>query len=237
MRVVTLSILFLVAAVGLHPAPAAQAADPIKFGFSAPLTSPIAFIAERAKLGTEYAVTRAERQGRHPRAQGRGPLRRHPARPQRGHQHRAALRPAGEDQRVLRRLHEQRHACHHRHPGPRQYPADHVHERHQDHALGLQARDQPQAELRPPHLRRPRLRGEGEEVPEASRHGARRRVRQGQCRRHRALSEEVRRRPGRRQGIVPPRREGVPAAPDQAGRARSPTPSSSRARSPTPRCW
>jgi branched-chain amino acid transport system substrate-binding protein len=63
MRVVTLSILLLVAAVGLHPAPVAQAADPIKFGFSAPLTSPIAFIAERAKLGTEYAVSELNAKG------------------------------------------------------------------------------------------------------------------------------------------------------------------------------
>jgi branched-chain amino acid transport system substrate-binding protein len=37
-------------------ASAPQAADPIKFGFSAPLTSPIAFIAEKAKFGTEDAV-------------------------------------------------------------------------------------------------------------------------------------------------------------------------------------
>jgi len=63
MRVVTLSILLLVAAVGLHPAPAAQGADPVKFGFSAPLTSPIAFIAERAKLGTEYAVSELNAKG------------------------------------------------------------------------------------------------------------------------------------------------------------------------------
>jgi branched-chain amino acid transport system substrate-binding protein len=63
MRVVTLSILLLVAAVGLHPIPAAQAADPVKFGFSAPLTSPIAFIAERAKLGTEYAVSELNTKG------------------------------------------------------------------------------------------------------------------------------------------------------------------------------
>jgi branched-chain amino acid transport system substrate-binding protein len=62
MRVVTLSVLLLVAAVGL-PAPAARAADPVKFGFSAPLTSPIAFIAERAKLGTEYAVSELNARG------------------------------------------------------------------------------------------------------------------------------------------------------------------------------
>ena len=63
MRVITLSILLLVAAVGLHLAPAAQADDPVKFGFSAPLTSPIAFIAERAKLGTEYAVSELNAKG------------------------------------------------------------------------------------------------------------------------------------------------------------------------------
>ena len=40
-----------------------QAADPIKFGFSAPLTSPIAFIAERAKLGTEFAVAQLNARG------------------------------------------------------------------------------------------------------------------------------------------------------------------------------
>jgi branched-chain amino acid transport system substrate-binding protein len=63
MRVITLSILLLVAAVGLHLTPAAQADDPVKFGFSAPLTSPIAFIAERAKLGTEYAVSELNAKG------------------------------------------------------------------------------------------------------------------------------------------------------------------------------
>jgi branched-chain amino acid transport system substrate-binding protein len=40
-----------------------EAADPIKFGFSAPLTSPIAFIAERAKLGTEYAAAELNAKG------------------------------------------------------------------------------------------------------------------------------------------------------------------------------
>jgi len=63
MRIVTLSMLVLLAAVGLGLAPAAQAADPIKFGFSAPLTSPIAFIAERAKLGTEYAAAELNAKG------------------------------------------------------------------------------------------------------------------------------------------------------------------------------
>src|SRR5262245_43885646 len=55
MSIVTRLALIVLAAACLAPAPA-RAADPIKVGFSAPLTSPIAFIAERAKLGTEYAV-------------------------------------------------------------------------------------------------------------------------------------------------------------------------------------
>lgn len=63
MRVTLSTILILVAAAGLAAAPAAQAADPVKFGFSAPLTSPIAFIAERAKLGTEYAVSELNAKG------------------------------------------------------------------------------------------------------------------------------------------------------------------------------
>ena len=44
MRVITLLVLLALAAPGLGPT-LADAADPIKFGFSAPLTSPIAFIA------------------------------------------------------------------------------------------------------------------------------------------------------------------------------------------------
>lgn len=57
-------LLVLGALVGLAPVPAAaQAADPIKFGFSAPLTSPIAFIAERAKMGTEYAASELNAKG------------------------------------------------------------------------------------------------------------------------------------------------------------------------------
>jgi branched-chain amino acid transport system substrate-binding protein len=54
--VIVLLALVTAAAVG-------QAADPIKFGFSAPLTSPIAFIAERAKLGTEFAVAQLNSKG------------------------------------------------------------------------------------------------------------------------------------------------------------------------------
>lgn len=63
MRFVALTIPLLVASLGLCPLPAAQAADPIKLGFSAPLTSPIAFIAERAKLGTEYAASELNARG------------------------------------------------------------------------------------------------------------------------------------------------------------------------------
>jgi len=55
-------LLALGAVLGLVPSPAA-AADAVKFGFSAPLTSPIAFIAERAKLGTEYAVAELNGKG------------------------------------------------------------------------------------------------------------------------------------------------------------------------------
>jgi len=60
-RITRLALIALVAAC-LGPAPA-RAADPIKVGFSAPLTSPIAFIAERAKLGTEYAVAELNAKG------------------------------------------------------------------------------------------------------------------------------------------------------------------------------
>jgi branched-chain amino acid transport system substrate-binding protein len=55
MRALAILALFLAVAVSAA-LPAPEAADPITFGFSAPLTSPIAFIAEKAKLGTEYAV-------------------------------------------------------------------------------------------------------------------------------------------------------------------------------------
>jgi branched-chain amino acid transport system substrate-binding protein len=54
------AVVLLVAAAR---APRVEAQDPIKFGFSAPLTSPIAFIAERAKLGTEYAVAQLNARG------------------------------------------------------------------------------------------------------------------------------------------------------------------------------
>ena len=65
MKIFPSSLLLLLGAlVGLAPVPAAaQAADPIKFGFSAPLTSPIAFIAERAKMGTEYAASELNAKG------------------------------------------------------------------------------------------------------------------------------------------------------------------------------
>jgi len=56
-----LSLLLALALAG--PSLAAAQAPPIKFGFSAPLTSPIAFIAEKAKLGTEYAVSELNAKG------------------------------------------------------------------------------------------------------------------------------------------------------------------------------
>ena len=49
--------------IGVSAGPAPEAADPIKFGFSAPLTSPIAFIAQKAKNGTEYAVAELNARG------------------------------------------------------------------------------------------------------------------------------------------------------------------------------
>lgn len=58
-----LPLLSLLTALALTPAGTVQAADPIKFGFTAPLTSPIAFIAERAKFGTEYAVSELNAKG------------------------------------------------------------------------------------------------------------------------------------------------------------------------------
>ncbi|MFM9884131.1 MAG: ABC transporter substrate-binding protein [Burkholderiales bacterium] len=63
MSVVTLATLLTVAAIALSPGAVAQTGDPIKLGFSAPLTSPIAFIAERAKLGTEYAAAELNAKG------------------------------------------------------------------------------------------------------------------------------------------------------------------------------
>lgn len=64
LRAIRLLSLLLVAALGLAPALAiAQASASIKFGFSAPLTSPIAFIAERAKLGTEFAAAELNAKG------------------------------------------------------------------------------------------------------------------------------------------------------------------------------
>src|SRR5947207_193677 len=49
--------------IGVGHGPAPEAADPVKFGFSAPLTSPIAFIAQKAKFGTEYAVAELNARG------------------------------------------------------------------------------------------------------------------------------------------------------------------------------
>jgi len=57
--VVAVAVVLVAAAV----IPRLEAQEPIKFGFSAPLTSPIAFIAERAKLGTEYAVAQLNARG------------------------------------------------------------------------------------------------------------------------------------------------------------------------------
>lgn len=54
----------LAVAGSLASAPALSApAEPIKFGFSAPLTSPIAFAAVRAKYGTEFAVEQLNAKG------------------------------------------------------------------------------------------------------------------------------------------------------------------------------
>lgn len=58
-----LALLLVLALAAALVVPAPEAADPIKFGFSAPLTSPIAFIAEKAKLGTEYAVAQLNARG------------------------------------------------------------------------------------------------------------------------------------------------------------------------------
>ncbi len=62
-RVWTSVVLAVVLAVAATVIPSLEAQEPIKFGFSAPLTSPIAFIAERAKLGTEYAVAQLNARG------------------------------------------------------------------------------------------------------------------------------------------------------------------------------
>jgi hypothetical protein len=60
---ILLTLVMLVALTLSPLVPMSGAADPIKFGFSAPLTSPIAFIAEKAKLGTEYAVAQLNAKG------------------------------------------------------------------------------------------------------------------------------------------------------------------------------
>lgn len=57
----TLTLVLAAALTAVPPSP--EAAEPIKFGFSAPLTSIIAFIAEKAKLGTEYAVDELNAKG------------------------------------------------------------------------------------------------------------------------------------------------------------------------------
>jgi branched-chain amino acid transport system substrate-binding protein len=58
-----LPLLSLVTSLALVTVGEARAAEPVKFGFTAPLTSPIAFIAERAKFGTEYAVSELNAKG------------------------------------------------------------------------------------------------------------------------------------------------------------------------------
>jgi branched-chain amino acid transport system substrate-binding protein len=60
---ILLTLVMLVALTLSPLVPMSGAADPIKFGFSAPLTSPIAFIAEKAKLGTEYGVAELNAKG------------------------------------------------------------------------------------------------------------------------------------------------------------------------------
>ena len=194
MKVVTLLALFALAVAGLVTAPAAEAADPIKLGFSAPLTSPIAFIAERAKLGTEYAAAELNAKGG---ILGRkvevlyGDTRLDP----------------NEAINIARRytLQEKVHAyfgdftssgtlaiidilARANVPQITYTNAIKITRSGYKHVINLKPNSD--------HLTsaRARLRGEGEEVRQARGHGARRRVRQGQRRRHRALLEEVRRR-------------------------------------------
>ncbi len=53
----------VVALVAAMPVAYSAPAEPIKFGFSAPLTSPIAFAAVRARNGTEYAAEQLNAKG------------------------------------------------------------------------------------------------------------------------------------------------------------------------------
>lgn len=57
------SVLLLLLTLLAGPLLAPVAAQPVKVGFSAPLTSPIAFIAEKARFGTEYAVAELNGKG------------------------------------------------------------------------------------------------------------------------------------------------------------------------------
>ncbi len=57
------ALLAMGAIMAVMPAAYSAPAEPIKFGFSAPLTSPIAFAAVRAKYGTEYAVDQLNAKG------------------------------------------------------------------------------------------------------------------------------------------------------------------------------
>ncbi len=57
------ALLVASAILALGSAAYSAPAEPIKFGFSAPLTSPIAFAAVRAKYGTEYAAEQLNAKG------------------------------------------------------------------------------------------------------------------------------------------------------------------------------
>lgn len=64
MRAIGAAALLAVGAMlAVMPAAYSAPAEPIKFGFSAPLTSPIAFAAVRAKNGTEYAAEQLNAKG------------------------------------------------------------------------------------------------------------------------------------------------------------------------------
>ncbi len=59
----TAALLTVGTLLAVMPAAYSAPAEPIKFGFSAPLTSPIAFAAVRARNGTEYAVEQLNARG------------------------------------------------------------------------------------------------------------------------------------------------------------------------------
>lgn len=63
-RAIGAAVLLAVGAMlAVMPAAYSAPVEPIKFGFSAPLTSPIAFAAVRAKNGTEYAAEQLNAKG------------------------------------------------------------------------------------------------------------------------------------------------------------------------------